>query len=163
MLVNAAPIHGYQDCHFDNFGKFNCHALAIFSVATKLAISANPVTIIAMNTLQTFAGMLKTAARGRGINFSDLSSRAGLSRMTLRKVLSGQEDYRVSTLLALADKLGLDVVLVPKAAARGIAAPTAERALVPSIVDEVLDSTPLIDNSSSTNNTNTSNTSKVRR
>lgn len=129
-------------------------------MATKLAILANPVTIIAMNTLQTFAGMLKTAARGRGINFSDLSGRAGVSRMTLRKVLSGEEDYRVSTLLALADKLGLDVVLVPKAAARGIAAPTAERALVPSIVDEVLEDTV---NNTGTIGTSSRNSSKARR
>ncbi len=57
---------------------------------------------------------------------SDLKSRAGISQRTLTNVLSGSEDFKVSTLLSLADRLGLELALVPKAAAAAVeAGPTA--------------------------------------
>lgn len=49
-----------------------------------------------------------------------LRQRVGLSRRTMTNVFSGEADFKVSTLLAVADELGLDVVLIPKEAARAI-------------------------------------------
>jgi len=45
---------------------------------------------------------------------------AGISRRTLTNVLSGTSDYKVTTLLAVADRLGLEIVVLPKEAARGL-------------------------------------------
>src|SRR5690554_4318888 len=59
----------------------------------------------------------------------------GLSRRTLTGVLSGTQDYKVTTLLAVADSLGLDLVLLPKEAARGMGA--REQSTEPRVVSAV--------------------------
>ncbi len=51
----------------------------------------------------------------------DLVQTTGLSYQSLQKILEGRADFRVSSLLALAHALGLEVALVP--AALGTAMP----------------------------------------
>lgn len=65
-----------------------------------------------------------------------LRTSAGISRQTLANVLKGTEDYRLSTLLSLADRLGLELLLVPKEAARGLAPLPGER-VVQSLVGSI--------------------------
>ena len=75
-----------------------------------------------MRTLQEVSGTLRAFARYRAIKQSELKTQAGISQRTLTNVLSGIEDYKVSTLLALADRLDLELVLVPRAAAAAVEA-----------------------------------------
>lgn len=49
-----------------------------------------------------------------------LAADAGITYRTLSHVLSGEQDYRVSTLLAVADRLGLELVLAPNEAVRAM-------------------------------------------
>ncbi|MCX5544773.1 XRE family transcriptional regulator [Paraburkholderia sp. CNPSo 3076] len=67
--------------------------------------------------------MLSDDAQSASADKSDLAAATGVTRVTLRRALTGS-DFKVSTLFAIADKLGLEVVLVPKGAARGLAAET---------------------------------------
>lgn len=76
-----------------------------------------------MRTLGELSTVLSDAAQAASTDKSDLAEAAGVTRVTLRRALTGS-DFKVSTLFAIADKLGLEVVLVPKGAARGLAADT---------------------------------------
>ncbi len=69
----------------------------------------------------------------------ELKSQAGISQRTLTNVLSGTEDYKVSTLMAVADRLGLELVLVPKAAAVAVEAGKTTAPLVKSRVAAALE------------------------
>lgn len=53
----------------------------------------------------------------------ELKDRAGVTYKTLSHVLSGTEDFKMSTAMAIADRLGLEFVLVPKEAS-GLFAPS---------------------------------------
>ena len=74
-----------------------------------------------MKSLFDIASVLRSQAASIGITQEVLRERAGISRRTLTHVLGGQQDFKMTTLLAVADKLGLELVLVPKAAAAGLA------------------------------------------
>ena len=70
---------------------------------------------------------------------AELRSQAGIAQRTLTNVLSGNEDYKVSTLLALADKLGLELFLVPKGAGLAVDSGPTGKPLVRSRVSAALD------------------------
>lgn len=70
-----------------------------------------------MKSIVEVSNALKQALQRKGTTQEELRKQAGVSQRTLTNVLSGQEDYRLSTLLALADRVGLELVLVPKGAA----------------------------------------------
>lgn len=89
-----------------------------------------------MKTVSEISGRLRSALDQSKLRQLDLAESAGVARQTLTKVLSGREDFKVSTLLALADKLGLELVMVPKGAAEGLHASTGAPA-VESLVDRV--------------------------
>ncbi|MDN5843093.1 MAG: helix-turn-helix transcriptional regulator [Alcaligenaceae bacterium] len=85
-----------------------------------------------MATIQKLSGKLRRQLSILKTTQAALRERAGLSRRTMTNVFSGEADFKVSTLLAVADELGLDVVLVPKDAARAIdldLSPTAPKVL----------------------------------
>lgn len=70
---------------------------------------------------------LSEIAQALGRRLTDVSYRkvklaadAGVNFRTLQHVLTGSQDYKVSTLIAVADRLGLELVLVPKDAARAM-------------------------------------------
>jgi transcriptional regulator with XRE-family HTH domain len=79
-----------------------------------------------MNTLQEFATLLRERMAAMGATQLALSQGAGLTRRTLALVLSGRHDFKLTTLLALLDKLGLEVMIVPKGAAAGLAPASAD-------------------------------------
>jgi transcriptional regulator with XRE-family HTH domain len=89
-----------------------------------------------MATITEISARLRSAARDAGMTQQSLREAAGISRQTLVNVFKGTEDFRVSTLLALADRLGLEVLLVPKSAARGLQ-PPAVAPVVETVVDQV--------------------------
>jgi transcriptional regulator with XRE-family HTH domain len=90
-----------------------------------------------MNTLPEFATTLRDRMAAIGTTQLALSQAAGLTRRTLAQVLSGRHDFKLTTLLALLDKLGLEVLIVPKGAAAGLASPPADAdaPLVKSLID----------------------------
>jgi transcriptional regulator with XRE-family HTH domain len=70
-----------------------------------------------MNTSKEVAGVLRSSLVAVGLTQAELRAQAGVSQRTLTNVLSGTEDFKFSTLVALADRLGLELLLVPKGAA----------------------------------------------
>ena len=92
-------------------------------------------------TLQRLADLLRRQLQLSGLSQQRLRMAAGISKQTLTNVLSGSADYKVTTLLAVAEKLGLEVVLVPKGAAEAVhgelAAPPAVRSRVQAALEQV--------------------------
>lgn len=89
-----------------------------------------------MNNIQDISAELREALSHSGLKQQDLREAAGVSRQTLANVLKGTEDYKLTTLLALADRLGLELVLLPKAAARGLQTRKSEP-VVETVIDQV--------------------------
>ena len=58
---------------------------------------------------------LETARKAAKLTQEELATRAGLSRMTVQRTESGQIDPRLSSLMVMAQALGLDLMLVPLA------------------------------------------------
>lgn len=50
----------------------------------------------------------------------ELARACGVTRHSIRRALSGNENFTATTLLAMADALGLSVILVPKDAASAL-------------------------------------------
>ena len=92
-----------------------------------------------MPSLADIAETLRDAAKRQGLTQARLAEAAGVAPRTLTHVLSGQEDFRLSTLMALADRLGLEMLLVPKGAAAAVAAGEPLRPPVRSVVTQALD------------------------
>lgn len=92
-------------------------------------------------TLQRLAEILRRKLQLSGLSQQSLRTAAGISKQTLTNVLSGSADYKVTTLLAVAERLGLEVVLVPKGAAEAVhaelAAPPAVKSRVQAALDQV--------------------------
>ena len=93
-----------------------------------------------MKTLQQLAGLLRQRIKQLKLTQDALGASAGVSRQTLSKVLSGSADFKVTTLMALTDRLGLEIMLVPKEIAPGLAPQEANSPRVASLVDVALDS-----------------------
>ena len=95
-------------------------------------------TLIYMKTLQQFALVLRNRMTQLKLTQDSLSAQAGVSRQTLTKTLSGRSDFKVTTLIALADRLGLEVVLAPKEVADSMSVATEPRARITSVVDAAI-------------------------
>lgn len=93
-----------------------------------------------MKTLQNLAATLRHRIARFDLTQEALSAEAGISRQTLSKVLSGRADLKVTTLFALADRLGLEVMLVPREIAPGMAPADASHPRIKSVVDMALES-----------------------
>lgn len=92
-----------------------------------------------MKTLHQLATTLRDRIRRLKLTQEALSTEAGVSRQTLSKVLSGRADLKVTTLFALADRLGLEVMLVPKEIAPGMVPEDEPQPRVKSVVDAALE------------------------
>ena len=100
-----------------------------------------------MNSINEVSSELRNALERSHLKQYELRESAGMSRQTLANVLKGTADYKLSTLLALADRLGLELLLLPKEAARGLK-PQAPVPVVETLVDQVrkrLSGTPPIE------------------
>ena len=74
-----------------------------------------------MKSLPEIAAFLRERAKTMGLTREELGARAGVTRKTLWNVLGGSSDYKVTTLLAILDRLGYELAIVPKGAAAGLA------------------------------------------
>lgn len=92
-----------------------------------------------MKTHAEIAKILRNSIAHRHIAQARLREEAGVSQRTLTNVLSGQEDFKVSTLFALADRLGLEMVLVPKEAVQAVSAGSVTQPVVKSRVQGALE------------------------
>ncbi|MCD8494346.1 MAG: helix-turn-helix transcriptional regulator [Burkholderiaceae bacterium] len=92
-----------------------------------------------MNTLHQLATILRQRIAQLKLTQHGLSADAGISRQTLTKALSGRADFKVTTLIALADRLGFQVLLVPKEIAPDMTAPTEAKPRVKSVVDAAIE------------------------
>ncbi|MFC6281134.1 MULTISPECIES: helix-turn-helix domain-containing protein [Polaromonas] len=71
-----------------------------------------------MNTLKSIAESLR---KGRKDSSDvDLASKTGLTRQSVSRALSGDHNFTVTTLLAIAEANGQEVVLVPRDVARAL-------------------------------------------
>ncbi|CAB3798833.1 helix-turn-helix domain-containing protein [Pararobbsia alpina] len=76
-----------------------------------------------MKSLLDIASALRARAKRISITQDELGGAAGISRRTLTHALSGTHDIKLTTLMAVADRLGLELALVPKGAAQAMPAP----------------------------------------
>jgi hypothetical protein len=75
-----------------------------------------------MKTVQEVAQQLQEARGKQGVKLDALVASTGLTAVTLRGLLTGRTDSRLSTVLATAHELGLELMLVPSAFSASIAA-----------------------------------------
>ena len=79
---------------------------------------------------------LRTARRSKGLSQRELSAKSGVPQGHISKVENGAVDLRVSSLVALARILGLELMLVPRksvSAVQSIARGAAARASTESV------------------------------
>ncbi len=93
-----------------------------------------------MKTLTEISSTLRTRLKHTSHTQETLSQEAGISRQTLSNVLSGRADFKVTTLLALADRLGLELVLLPADVARGLGKADDTKPAIQSRVQTILQS-----------------------
>jgi transcriptional regulator with XRE-family HTH domain len=74
-----------------------------------------------MKTIKEIASFFRSELSEQGLTQARLETEAGIAHQTLINVLSGQADFKVTTLLSVADRLGYEMVFVPKVAAAGLA------------------------------------------
>ena len=87
-----------------------------------------------MKTLQEFADALTEAQKARKLTAKELADSAGLSDLSVRRILSGQTAPRLTNAIALASELGLELVLVPKEVALSISgAPKKPRSVLSNV------------------------------
>lgn len=91
-----------------------------------------------MQTSQQIAIALQSQLKRRSLTQESLRRETGISKQTLTNVLSGTHDYKLTTLLAVCDRLGLDVLLVPRELGEAVReSPSAP--VVKSVVDAAMD------------------------
>lgn len=78
-----------------------------------------------MKTIREVATFLSKAWQDSNLKMGVLSERTGLSAPTLRGILGGRKDAKLTTLFAVVDQLDYEVIIVPKAIAQSLAAPQA--------------------------------------
>lgn len=77
-------------------------------------------TNLSMHTLSEtrvhglLSATLRDHQKAKGISQEELRRAVGLSRQTMTNVFKGTEDFKVSTLAGVAEKLGLEIALVRK-------------------------------------------------
>lgn len=73
-----------------------------------------------MNTLKELSKYLADAKQSARMTDARLAAACGLSRQSVARALSGHENFTATTLLAMADAMGMAVLLVPKEAAQAL-------------------------------------------
>lgn len=73
-----------------------------------------------MKTISEIAEFLKLQRVQRNLKLDQMVERTGLTAVTLRGLLNGKNDSRLSTVLAVAHELGLELALVPAGMAKSV-------------------------------------------
>lgn len=88
-----------------------------------------------MNTLNSIAESLRLGRKGR---FDvELAQKTGLSRQSVSKALSGNHNFNVTTLLAIAEANGQEVLVVPREVARALKGSNQTAPSVATITDDL--------------------------
>lgn len=93
-----------------------------------------------MKTLSEIATRLEDERQGLKLDYQSLAERTGLTPLSVRNVLQGRTAPRITTLMAIADQLGLEVLLLPKVVAAGLQAHSAQEPAPPALsrVDRIV-------------------------
>jgi transcriptional regulator with XRE-family HTH domain len=91
-----------------------------------------------MKSIYEISRRLRETLKASGRTQQEIRLSAGLSRQTMNNVLKGTEDYKLSTLLAVAERLGLELVILPKSAARGLEEDSNQNARFETFVDRAI-------------------------
>lgn len=73
-----------------------------------------------MKKLAEFAAALRTAKAEQNRTVTSLAEGTGLTIAAVRRILAGEAAPRLTTAMAMAEQLGLELVLVPAAVAEGM-------------------------------------------
>lgn len=79
-----------------------------------------------MKTLSEVAASLESQRQRLGLDYQAVAESTGLTPLSVRSILQGKTAPRVTTLMAIADQLGLEVLLLPKVVAAGLQSQAAE-------------------------------------
>ena len=90
-----------------------------------------------MKVAQAIAEKLRVAKEEHALSTAELVRRTGLTAVSIRSALTGHKDSRLSTVIALAHELELDLVLIPTSVSASIAPPAAPAPQVKTLVDAV--------------------------
>lgn len=80
-----------------------------------------------MKSLREFAEEISIRQKERQLTATELAERTGLTDQSVRAMLHGNAAPRLTNAMAVADALGLEFVLVPKAIANEMRSSTADR------------------------------------
>ena len=88
-----------------------------------------------MNTLKGIAESLRLGQKGA---FDvELASKTGLSRQSIGRALSGEHNFNVNTLLAIAEANGQEVLIVPREVARALQGSHLAPQSIPTMADDL--------------------------
>lgn len=90
-----------------------------------------------MKVAQRIAEILRSAKQEQRLTTVELERRTGLTAVSIRAALSGLKDSKLSTVIAIAHELDLDLVLLPKAVSASIAPPAAPAPQVKTLAQSV--------------------------
>lgn len=91
-----------------------------------------------MKTLQEMSFRLETERKRQGLKYVDLATATGLSVLSVRQALQGKVAVRVPSLMALADQLGMEVIMVPKLVAQSLQSENEPAAKVLTDIEQLL-------------------------
>jgi transcriptional regulator with XRE-family HTH domain len=93
-----------------------------------------------MKTLTEIATRLEGERQRLVLDYQALAERTGLTPLSVRHILQGRTAPRVTTLMAIADQLGLELLLLPKVVATGLQAHSVEEPAPPALsrVDRIV-------------------------
>lgn len=90
------------------------------------------------NTFADIAHTLQQARQDQRLSYRELGERAGVTELSARSVLLGRSAPKLTTLIALADVLGLELVLLPRLVAEGVAPHRAQEPAPLSAVEQLV-------------------------
>jgi hypothetical protein len=88
-----------------------------------------------VNTLNSIAESLRQGRKAT--SDVELASQTGLTRQSVSKALSGKHNFNVTTLLALAEANGQEVLVVPREVARALRGSNLSAPSVATITDDL--------------------------
>lgn len=92
-----------------------------------------------MKDVLSVARTLQESMKAARLTYQDVADRTGLSYLAVRNAMQGKSAARLSTLIAVADAVGLEVVLVPTLVAQSLTvAPTQAAPRPLSLVEQLV-------------------------
>lgn len=99
-----------------------------------------------MKTLSEMTSRLEGERQRLKLDYQALAERTGLTPLSVRNILQGRTAPRITTLMAIADQLGLEVLLLPKVVAAGLQSHSVQEPAPPALsrVDRIVAETSLL-------------------